>query len=302
MEALEIIRKDNGIDSFQSFIQKNNSTLVVSENGLEVIIYHMPKDLIGSFAPIDENIVEAYSVLDGKLKLLGQATEKILETGDSFILNGNPYGVPFKVIEDLTLVISTNSVTYLSHKEKNSKLSDIMNEVQASDGDTKDHCERVKELCMSMIRYLPFNYKRTDELLYAARFHDCGKIKIPIDILIKPAKLNNEEYEIMKTHPYESYKIVNEYFGEDIASIVLQHHERIDGKGYPYGLKEDEICFEAKMIAVADAYDAMITPRPYNKGKSTQEAIDELIRNIGTQFDEQCVHALIQHINKDSWK
>ena len=100
-----------------------------------------------------------------------------------------------------------------------------------------------------MIRYLPFDYRRTDELLLAARFHDCGKIMVPREILIKPAKLDNAEYEIMKTHPYESYKIVKTYFKNDIADIVLQHHERIDGKGYPYGLAGDDILFEAKIIA-----------------------------------------------------
>lgn len=296
MEALEIIRKNDGIDKFETFIQENDSTLVVSENGMEVIIYHMPKGLIGCFAPISEETIESYSILDGKIKLDDQIEDQLLETGDSFILKGIPFGIPFTVIEDLTLVVSTNSIIYLSDKEKNQKLCEIMNKVQASDGDTKDHCERVKELCLSMIRYLPFDYRRTDELLLAARFHDCGKIMVPREILIKPAKLDNAEYEIMKTHPYESYKIVKTYFKNDIADIVLQHHERIDGKGYPYGLAGDDILFEAKIIAVADAYDAMVTPRPYNRGKSIEEAIAELKRNAGTQFDEQCVEALLQHL------
>lgn len=296
MEALEIIRRDNGIDKFQSFIHKNDSVLVVSENGFQVILYHMPKNLVGILDPLDEGIVETYSILEGKIKLIGQNEENTFDRGDSFTLKGTPYAIPFQVIDDLTLVVSTNSMNYLSDKEKNKELTKIMNDLQNSDGDTKDHCERVKELGLSMIRYIPYDYAKLENFLYAARFHDCGKIHVPLEILVKPAKLNQQEYEIMKTHPYESYKIVKNYFGDDIANIVLQHHERLDGKGYPYGLYEDDICIEAKIIAVADAFDAMVTTRPYNKGKSVQEAVDELIRNIGTQFDKTCVQALIQHL------
>ena len=119
-----------------------------------------------------------------------------------------------------------------------------------------------------------------------SELHDIGKIAIDDSILNKPGKLNDKEWEVIKKHPEIGYRILSatpEY--SKIAQDILSHHERYDGKGYPRGLKGDEIPVRAKIIAIADAFDAMISDRPYRKAMTSSEAIEEIKRNTGTQFD-----------------
>ena len=111
----------------------------------------------------------------------------------------------------------------------------------------------------------------------SALFHDVGKCCIPDEILNKPGKLTEEEFQFIFKHPMASKEYVEDVFGKEIAQIVLCHHERLDGSGYPQGLNAGEIPIEAKIIAVADAFDAMTTQRPYNHPKNFPEAAEELV-------------------------
>jgi len=124
--------------------------------------------------------------------------------------------------------------------------------------------------------------------------HDIGKIVIDSNTLNKASSLSEEEWAEMKRHPEIGYQIlrsVDEY--ASFAFIVLAHHERWDGKGYPLGLKGNEIALESRIIAIADTYDAMTHDRPYRKALTTGEALDEIRRNSGTQFDPQIVEVFL---------
>lgn len=136
-----------------------------------------------------------------------------------------------------------------------------------------------------------------DELILSAELHDIGKIGIPEDILLKPSKLNDEEFEIMKSHVEKGYRIVNS-LGElgSVAKNVLTHHEKWDGSGYPLGLKKEEIPLLSRIIAVADSYDAMVHERVYKKAMKKEDAIKELRRCSGTQFDPEIVDIFINSI------
>ncbi len=138
------------------------------------------------------------------------------------------------------------------------------------------------------------NYLGDELLVNGAVFHDVGKIDIPDSILQKPGKLTDAEWEIIKKHPITGRDVVIAKGMTDIADIVAQHHERIDGKGYPMGLKGDEICIGAKIIAVVDAFDAMTSKRPYRPALPQSEALAELRAKSGTQFDPIVVEALAQ--------
>ena len=141
-------------------------------------------------------------------------------------------------------------------------------------------------------RYL--SQEEIDHVRQAAILHDLGKVGISDKILHKKSKLTKKEFEAIKKHPQIAADIIRPIqFMHDIVPLVLYHHERWDGKGYPAGLKAEEIPIGARIIAVADAYDAMTSDRPYRKAMSSEKAMSELKRCAGTQFDPKVVDAFI---------
>ena len=129
--------------------------------------------------------------------------------------------------------------------------------------------------------------------------HDIGKIGIPSELLAKPAKLTEIEYALIKTHSEAGYTILkNVPLLSEIAQIILQHHERYNGSGYPHGLKQDEILPEAQILAVADVFESMISHRPYRPALGIDAAIDELVQNKGILYHPDIVDAIV-HLVKD---
>lgn len=173
--------------------------------------------------------------------------------------------------------------------------------IEAKDKYTHGHTERVTNYAVSIAHQMinngsgDFSPDFLQGLYIAGMLHDIGKIGVPEGILNKPGKLTPEEFEVMKKHPF--------YGGEILAPLpelkesllgVKYHHERYDGKGYPEGLKGDEIPIIAMIVAVADIYDAMTTDRPYRKALSREVTIDEIEKNIGTQFHPKPAQAMIE--------
>ncbi len=167
--------------------------------------------------------------------------------------------------------------------------------VDARDQYTAGHVNRVMDYSKSIGGLLGLCHDEIELLMLAAQFHDIGKIGVPDTVLLKPGRLTDDEYAMIKTHPDIGVSILRNI--PDFASIlpaVRHHHERYDGGGYPTGLSGNDIPLEARIIAVADAYDAMTTNRPYRHALSIQAAIEELVRNRCTQFDPQITDAFIQ--------
>lgn len=159
------------------------------------------------------------------------------------------------------------------------------------------HTERVSRYCEAIALAMNYNNKEIERIRMAGILHDIGKIIVPPDLLNKPGLLTNEEYELIKRHAETSYQILKSVdMYSDFAEDVLYHHERIDGKGYPEGLKGDEIPINSRIIAVADAYEAMTSERPYHEIKSKEEAIKELIKCSGKQFDSNIVEIFINKV------
>jgi HD-GYP domain-containing protein (c-di-GMP phosphodiesterase class II) len=126
----------------------------------------------------------------------------------------------------------------------------------------------------------------------AGNIHDVGKVSLPAEILSKPGSLTNLQFELIKTHPKTGYEILKGIgFPWDIARIVLQHHERIDGSGYPQGLRGDDILLEAKILGVADVVEAMISHRPYRPALGIEKALEEITSKKGVAYDPQVVDA-----------
>jgi len=167
--------------------------------------------------------------------------------------------------------------------------------VDAKDPYTHGHSERVAHLAMAIAKTMGLTSDQQSILHIGAHLHDVGKIGIPDAVLRKPGRLTDEEYAIIKTHSMIGYTIVRKVrILHPIAAIVRSHHERMDGKGYPDGLRGEEIPIEARIVAVADSYDAMTSQRPYRICISSVEAVNEVKRCSGTQFDATVVEALAQ--------
>lgn len=158
--------------------------------------------------------------------------------------------------------------------------------VDAKDPYTATHSQRVMELCSAFGRCSGLSPNRQAVLEFSALLHDVGKIAIPEDILRKPGALDQEEWETLKTHPIWSAQIVAQVASlSEVATIILHHHERFDGEGYPAGLREDETPYFSYVIAVADAYEALTSDRAYRSARKHAEAIEVIASNLGTQFD-----------------
>jgi putative nucleotidyltransferase with HDIG domain len=166
--------------------------------------------------------------------------------------------------------------------------------LEAKDMYTSGHASRVLKYSELIGEGLHLSQDRMDNLRNAAILHDIGKIGIDDSILKKPSSLSLEEYNTIKSHVTIGAEIIDGIdFLKGISKIVAQHHERPDGMGYPYGLKESDICVEASILSIADVYDAMISDRPYRKGMGLEYAISELRGNKGTQFDPKVADIFI---------
>jgi len=168
--------------------------------------------------------------------------------------------------------------------------------LDARDSETGGHSERVAELSMAIAADMGVDRKSAEwrHMQWGALLHDVGKIAVPDEILRKPAKLSEHEWETMRAHSSAGYQIVRGVeFLEETAEIVYAHHERVDGAGYPRGLRGEEIPLGSRIFAVADAFDAMTSDRPYRSALPSEEALAELIRNSGSQFDPAVVNAFI---------
>lgn len=170
--------------------------------------------------------------------------------------------------------------------------------IDGKDRYTRGHSERVCRVSVAIGQRMGMGEEELETLRISALLHDVGKIAIDDSILKKPAALTNEEYEVMKTHPKAGYKIMSQIPAmKDFLPGMYMHHEMINGQGYPQGLKGDEIPLQAKIVSVADTFDAMTIDRPYSKGMTLPDALDRIRSFVGTRYDGKVVEALVQACN-----
>jgi len=235
--------------------------------------------------------------------------DKILQ-GANDIIVGNiviSLAIGYETVHDKQktideLLASTENYLY-RHKltvgmsVRNHAIKAILNTLTDKYIEEKVHSERVSRFCIEIGFELGIPKDELAVLELAGMYHDIGKISIPDAILNKPGKLTFEEYEVIKTHAqigYQILKAADEYSG--LAEYALSHHERWDGKGYPRGLKENEIPLFSRIISVADSFEAMTANRPYRKGMCIEDAISEINRCSGTQFDPVIAKLFVEKV------
>lgn len=174
----------------------------------------------------------------------------------------------------------------------NATLVSLSKAIDLRDSDTEGHCRRVVDYSLLMGKYLRFSDDELLRLCHGALLHDIGKIGVPDAILHKPGPLTEEEWRVMRTHPQLGALMVADVRQlEKAREVILAHHERFDGRGYPNGLAGDAVPLAARVFTIADAFDAMISDRPYRKAMSIADARLEVRTNSGTQFDPKAVEA-----------
>ena len=174
----------------------------------------------------------------------------------------------------------------------------LMHALEAKEKETRLHSERVADIASDLARALYQDEAKAQEIYRAARLHDIGKIGIPEALLLKPDKLTPREYEIVQSHTTKGVELLKPAakvaFGPLVYNVILHHHERWDGRGYPKALAGHEIPEEARIVGLADAYEAMTAGRPYRPAKSSEEALQEIQDLSGIQFDPKLVKLFTQ--------
>lgn len=167
--------------------------------------------------------------------------------------------------------------------------------IEMKDPHTAGHVRRVGKLAKAIAEEMGLEEEKTQAIYLTGLIHDIGKLHIPAEILTKPGTLNEIEYKLIKVHSEMGYKILeNIDFSWPISKIIIQHHERLDGSGYPMGLKNDEICLEARILAVADVVEAMVSHRPYREAPGIELALNEIKKNSGILYDQKVVKATLK--------
>lgn len=294
---------DNGIvvikkslDSKKASYTNNRTGIehVFSSNDFHIGKYSLPKGVFLYSTPTEcEDLIKSYTVIEGALMEL--KSRDILISGDVFIVDFKEAVHTLYTLEETFLIIheqqSPNSIK--SFLETSSTMINMLSNIQAKDNYTKEHCERVYQLAKEMGLALKYHSKQIYNLNKASRFHDIGKVFIEDEILNKPTQLNVLEFERMKEHPLLCCEIILDKFDDEVYKIINQHHERLDGSGYPQGLKGDQIVEEAKILAICDSFDAMTTDRIYKKGMTKEDAFKELESLSGKFYDEALVRLFI---------
>jgi len=249
---------------------------------------HMEKTLAGAFPDKDITVTIGLSTYP----TLAKDKDELLHTADGALYWGKLQG------KNNVLTYDPQVVEALSAEERTKRVEEaalldlvktLVTAVDAKDEYTGLHSNGVSDMAGKLARQIGLDEEAINRVEVAGMLHDVGKIGMPDSILNKPSRLTDDEMAIIKTHPELSAQIINSTSLKDVVPAVRSHHERWDGNGYPNGLKGKQIPLEARILAIADTYDAMITDRPYRKGLPVDDAITEIKRSAGTQLDPELV-------------
>jgi HD-GYP domain-containing protein (c-di-GMP phosphodiesterase class II) len=263
-------------------------------NQLEVNIYEIEPDFVLYFQPPElEGALKTYWILKGKIQCVNE--NRVCSEGDMIILNSHQEPYHFSALEHTTVLVHSINDDSFSRTERNfDGIYKVLMKIQEKDSYTLDHSYNVHRLVEKMGVSLGYKGHRMLNLLLAAQYHDIGKIEIDDAILNKPTPLSNSEYELMKEHAIRGKSLILENFSAEVYEIIQQHHERFNGSGYPKGLHGFEICEEARILAICDSFDAMISDRVYKRGKSKEDAYEEIASLSGILYDPELVQLFLE--------
>ena len=187
-------------------------------------------------------------------------------------------------------------------KAVNGTVETISKILEQKDPYTAGHERRVGALALAIAKKMNLDEEKQKQIYFAGYLHDIGKLSVPSEILSKPGKITKGEFGVIKEHVNSGYELTKEIeLSWPISDIILQHHERMDGSGYPNGVKGNQIQLEARILAVSDVIEAMTAHRPYRPGFSIEKALDEIKKNAGKLYDKEVSKAAIELFEKDKY-
>ncbi len=288
LHALERIFADNGIEVITA-TNAQDALEVLRKNEIAVLIAdHRMPGLTGI-----ELLAKAKNVSPCTVKILMTAYAELstaieaINVGEAFRFIVKPWKD-----EELTLLIRESVERYRIVKSLRKKdealLRSLAETIELKDPYTKDHCRRVAQYALRIARKLDLSQATQDAIKFGSWLHDCGKIGVPEVILNFPGFLNPEEFKTIRAHPEWGARIALEAdLSTETVNIILYHHEKYDGSGYPTGLKKDEIPIEARIVSIADVFDALTSERPYRKAHPLTETLDIMSCLRGSAFDPE---------------
>lgn len=284
MKELQIWKDEN-----QVFQEKTSKTEeLFQDDKFQTIFYSLMSGETLTITPEPYPVSIMAYVLEGKLSIHTKTYQEILNVHNSMLLSDNQRTYMIEALEFSKLLVITS--TEVQSADNSEDYLEILRKAERKDKGTWGHGRRVGKIAMRIAQ----EYDAAFDLISlgkAATLHDIGKINTPTEILLKPGKLTEEEFEVIKKHPIDSYEILKESCSSRVTQAVLQHHEKLDGTGYPYGLKGDEIGDDARIIAIADVFDAMTSIRSYHEA-ARDDYVLQYIESHPEAFDMRFVNIL----------
>lgn len=286
-----IVFKNDGEKTVGPFDKTALSLLAEHEN-VEIMLQSIKSGSLVWIAPSEnQDLMEFFYILSGELTLESSDEEISLKENDYFYVSQLKSEVLLKSNTPLKILYITTSPLYNYLESFNLDLNELLVKIGEKDKYTTMHSRRVMDYSVKICKKMECTNATVDKIAVAALFHDVGKCFIPDEILNKTGRLNPEERRHIVKHPMNSKRLLEAKFGSEIANIAQMHHERLDGSGYPYGISGNDIPVEARIIAVADSFDAMTSKRVYCEPKSYSDAIVEL-SSLTDLYDENVVAVL----------
>jgi HD-GYP domain-containing protein (c-di-GMP phosphodiesterase class II) len=292
---LKVLKKGKSLDhtSVQHMI---SVSLLASGDNTEIIHHQLNQGTYWTLEPESpDGPLEYLYVLQGSLRCYSPEAVT-LSAGDCIAANPALEQVVFLAMTDTEFLYVSSKPIYHLYSDSLERVENLAIEIEKKDGYTSDHCNRIMNMSVNLGKELKLSPSELVCLQHGSFLHDVGKVKIPDSILNKPGPLSKNEWDEMKLHTIYGHQLLLDT-GLDYlvqpSTIVLQHHERFNGSGYPNGLKQSEIHIGAAIVAVADSYDAMISDRVYRKGRTKSEAIAELKDCSGVLYQPDVVKAFI---------
>lgn len=295
MKGLRIARKGESLEE----VAKTNTaiSLLARAGELEVMLQTVKAGKPVSVTPW--NGTEFLYILDGQMVYDPDGEATRLGPGDYVQAVEIVQTAYFKTLSDVTFLYIASPPVFGFISEMIKKWVELARDIEVKDLYTEEHCKRIERIAIRIGEKLHLTGGQLERLVNAAYLHDLGKTAIPEEILTKPGRLTDEEWDFIKHHPTKGRQMLQDTFLSEVGYVIEQHHEREDGKGYPLGLEGREISIEAKIISVADAFDAMTSDRPYRKSLTEQQAIEEIIGLRATQFAPEVVDAFVEIMKED---
>jgi response regulator RpfG family c-di-GMP phosphodiesterase len=302
-EACSILFYDKDLEEFDAVVVKGVSQAFFKN--ITPSLYPILKDSISKKEPVLRNIIKdtVYSSvicsplkmrdhIFGVIALSGRSNEHVYTERDLYYIQS--------IANRASLNIENRLLYESLYTNLLSTFQSLVTSIQARDYYTEEHSKRVKDTVIRTAEAMSCSPSEIESLKIAATLHDIGKIAIPDEVLLKPGRLTTYEFDVIKNHSVIGENILKPLTILDIErSIIRHHHERWDGTGYPDGLQGSNIPFLARMLTVADAFDAMTNNRPYRKAMEIDAAVAELKRNVNRQFDEGIVDYFINTLHRE---